>query len=166
MWVSTLRATAIDTFTQLKCNFNVCATDISTATSSAEREYILTIPETQMPASQVIQPAQQSQVATKGQQQQTRGQPTSFLVIDNQQAVPSRPLTFTLMLMKHPSVTPATGKESQHNISVLSTLFGNLQSVMSYQQINTPQPFSPADKPAPATSLPPPLLQSKNISSQ
>ena len=39
----------------------------------AAREYILTIPETQVPSSQVIQLAQQSQVATKGQQQQSRG---------------------------------------------------------------------------------------------
>ena len=49
-----------------------------------------------MPASQVIQPTQQSQVATRGQQQQPRGQPTTLLVVDNQQAEPSRPLTFTL----------------------------------------------------------------------
>ena len=110
-----------------------------------------------MPSSQVIQPTQQSQVATKGQQQQSRGQPTSFLVIDNQQAGPSRPLRFTLMPMKHfnlPSVASATGKESQHNISGLSSFFGNLQSVMSYQQIDTPQPFSPANMLAPAASPP------------
>ena len=42
------------------------------------RDYILTTPETQMPARQVIQTAQQSQVATKGQQQQSRGQLTSL----------------------------------------------------------------------------------------
>ena len=42
----------------------------------AAREYILTIPETPMPASRVIQPAQQIQMATKGQQQ-PRGKPTS-----------------------------------------------------------------------------------------
>ena len=41
-----------------------------------------------MAASQVIQPTQQSQVATKGQQQQYRGQPTSILVTDDQQAGP------------------------------------------------------------------------------
>ena len=46
----------------------------------AAREYSLTIPEMQMPASQVIQPS----VATKEQQQQTRGQPTSFIVVDDQ----------------------------------------------------------------------------------
>ena len=38
----------------------------------AARENILTIPETQMPASQIIQTAQQSQVATKGQQETQR----------------------------------------------------------------------------------------------
>ena len=54
----------------------------------AAREYILIIPETQIPPSQVIQTAQQSQMASKGQQQQSRRQPTSFLVIDNKQPGP------------------------------------------------------------------------------
>ena len=39
----------------------------------------------------------------------------------------------------------ATGKESQHNISGLSSFFENLQSVMSYQQTDTSQPVSPAE---------------------
>ena len=43
----------------------------------AAREYILTITETQIPSSQVIQPAQQSKVASEGQHQQSRGQLTS-----------------------------------------------------------------------------------------
>ena len=120
----------------------------------AAKEYILTIPET----SQVIQPAQQSQVASKGQQQLSRGQPTSFMVIDDrQQTGPSRPLMFTLTLTRHfnpPSVASATDQESQHNISALSSFFGNLQSVMSYQQIDTQQPFSLVDTPAPAASPP------------
>ena len=38
-----------------------------------------------MPASQVIQPAQHSQVVTKRQHQQSRGQLTSFLVVDDRQ---------------------------------------------------------------------------------
>ena len=59
------------------------------------REYILSIIEIQMAASQIIQPAQQSQMATKGQQQR-RGKLMSFVVVDDQQAGPSRPLTFTL----------------------------------------------------------------------
>ena len=75
----------------------------------AARAYILTIPETQIPSRQVIQPAQQSKVASKGQQQQSRGKPTSFIDIDDQQVGPSaRPLRFTLGSMKHfnpPSTT-------------------------------------------------------------
>ena len=47
------------------------------------REYILTIPETQMLASQVIQPVQQSKVVSRGQQQ-PRGQQTSYLDVDDQ----------------------------------------------------------------------------------
>ena len=53
----------------------------------AARKYILTILETQMPAGQAIKPAQQSQVATKGQQQ-PRGQRTTFVVVDDQQPGP------------------------------------------------------------------------------
>ena len=44
----------------------------------AAKEYILIIPETQMSARQVIQPTQQSQVATKGQLRQTRELLTSL----------------------------------------------------------------------------------------
>ena len=76
-------------------------------------------------------------------------------MLDDQQAGSSRPLTFTLTLTKHfnpPSIASATGKESQHIISGLSSFFGNPQSVMSYQQIYTPQPFSPVDTLAPAAS--------------
>ena len=89
-------------FTKLKCNFNICATDISTATSSSTtcKEYILIVPETHVPASKVIQTTQQSQVATKGQQQQSRLQPTSFLEVGDQQAGPLRPLIFTLTQRK------------------------------------------------------------------
>ena len=115
-----------------------------------------------MPVSHFIQPTQQSQVATKGQPQQSRGQPTSFLIVHDQQAGPSRPITFTLTLTKHfnpPSVASATGKESQHNISGLSSFFGNIPSVLSYQQIDTLQPFLPVDMQSPATS--PPRLTAK-----
>ena len=80
----------------------------------AAREYILTIPETQMPSSWVIKPPQQSQAIGKGQKQQSIGHLTSFLVSDDQQAGPSRPLIFTFMPMKHfnyPTVASATGEE-------------------------------------------------------
>ena len=123
----------------------------------ATREQILTIPETQIPASQVIQRAQQSQVATQGQQQQSTGQPTSFLVIDDQQTRPSRPLTFTLTPTKHfnpPSVASATSGESQHHLSRLLSFFRNTPSVLSYQQTDTSQPFSPPDMQPPADSPP------------
>ena len=87
----------------------------ATAANTTTREYIFTIPETYMPSSHVIQPAQQSQVATKGQQQQSIGQLTSFLFADDQEAGSSRPLTtFTLILTKHfnpPIVASATGEE-------------------------------------------------------
>ena len=59
--------------------------------------------------------------------------------------------------MKHfnpPSVASATGKESQHNISGLSSFFGNLQSMMSYQQIKTPQLCSPSNTHRQAASTP------------
>ena len=49
---------------------------------------------------------------------------TSFLIIDDQQAGPKRSRTFTLMQMKHlnpPLLDSATGEESQHNMSGLSS---------------------------------------------
>ena len=111
-----------------------------------------------MPSSQDIKPAQESQVASKEQQQQSRRQLTSFIVIEaQQQAGPSRPLMFTLTPMKHfnpPLVTSATGKESQHNLSGLSSFFGNIPSVLSYQQIDTPQLFLPGNMTATAASPP------------
>ena len=85
----------------LSQNSSATSTFVPQQPTPAARECILTITETQMPASQVIQSSRQSQVATKGQQQISRGQSHSFLVVDNQQAGPSRPLTFTLTVMKH-----------------------------------------------------------------
>ena len=102
-------------------------------------------------------------MAIKGQQQQSRGQPKSFLVVDHQQAGPSRPLTFTLMPMKHfkhLSIDSATDKETQHNISGLSSFLGNIPSVLSYQQIDTLQPFSPADT-QPLAASPPTITVSQ-----
>ena len=68
--------------------------------------------------------------------QQPRGQSTSFLVVYDQQAWPSRLFSFTLTLLQHfnpPSFASATGEESQQNISGLSSFFVNLQSVMNHQ---------------------------------
>ena len=91
----------------------------------ATREYILIIPETQMPASQVIQ-----------------------------QTGASRPLTFTLKPMKHfkpPSGLCYRCRKSTQQIRTFKLL---QKSVMSYLQIDTRQPFSRANMPAPATSPP------------
>ena len=91
----------------------------------------------------------QLKVTTKMQQQQTRGQLTFFLVIEDQRTTP-----FTLMLTKIYPTSVASAK-CQQKISGLSNFFGiNLQSVMSYQQIDTLQPFSPADTPASVASPP------------
>ena len=52
--------------------------------------------------------------------QQTKGKQTFFLAVDDKQAGPSRPLTFTLTPTKHfnpRSVASVTGKESHLNIS-------------------------------------------------
>ena len=137
-------ATETDTFMKLSATARFLPQTFQ-QTAPAAKEYILIIPETQMPSSQVIEPALQSQVVIKGQQQQSPGQPTSFLVIDDQ-----------LQTLQH--------------------------SMMSYQQIDTPQLFSPANTPAPATSpqttsisqqehqqppaLPPSPLQSANARQQ
>ena len=89
-------------------------------TAPAAREYILTIKESQISASQAIQPTQQSQVATKGQQQ-PRVQPIFFVVLDHQQPGPSRLFAFILSTMKHfnqLSVAFATGEQSEHNLSL------------------------------------------------
>ena len=78
-----------------------------------------------MPSRQVIQPTQQSQVATKREQQQFRWQSTSFLVIDDQQVGPSRLTYIHIDPMKHfnpPTIASATGEESQHKLLGLSLL--------------------------------------------
>ena len=70
------------------------------------------------------------------------------MVVDHQQAGPSRPINFKLTSTKHCnplSVASTTGKVNSHNISGLSSFFGDLQSLLSYQQIDTPQPFSPSN---------------------
>ena len=91
-------------------------------------------------------------------QQTTRGQPvtviakvlppsgpssssaqlTSYVVVDDQQ-----PGTSRQMIFNPPSVAPSQQEESQHNTSGLSSLFAAI-SVLTYQQMDTPQPFSPS----------------------
>ena len=66
-------------------------------------------------------------------------QPTSYIVVNYQQ-----PGTSRQMLFNPPSVAPSHQKESQHNTSGLSSLFAAIPSVLQYQQMDTPQPFSPS----------------------
>ena len=54
----------------------------------------------------------------------------------------SRPHTYTpIKTFNQPSV----GDKSSHNISGLSSLLENIKSVMNYQQMDMPQPFTSSD---------------------
>ena len=122
--------------------------------ATAGREYILTIPDTQPVSEPVVQPSQTATtqpttVIAKVQQlsrpSPASAQPASFLVVDDQQPGISRQLMFTLSPSKTlnlSSVASGQQEESQHNTSGLSSLFGGIPSVLQYQQIDTPQPFS------------------------
>ena len=66
-------------------------------------------------------------------------QPTSYVVVDDQQ-----PGTSRRMIFNPTSVEPSQQEESQHNTSGLSSLFAAIPSVLAYQQMDTPQPFSPS----------------------
>ena len=66
-------------------------------------------------------------------------QPTFYVIVDDQQ-----PGTSKKMIFSPPLVTASQKEESQHNTSGLSSLFGAIPSVLQYQQIDTPQPFSPS----------------------
>ena len=116
--------------------------------ATAGRENILTIPETQPVSITVVQPTQSATgepvtVIAKVQQpsrpSSVSAQPTSYVVVDDQQ-----PGTSRQMIFNPPSVALSQQEESQHNTSGLSSLFGAIPSVLQYQQINTPQPFSPS----------------------
>ena len=115
---------------------------------TAGQEYVLTIPETQPVSIPVVQPQQ----TTRGRLSSSSAQPTSYVVVDDQQ-----PWTSTQMIFNPPSVAPSHQEESQHNTSGLSSLFTAIPSVLQYQQMDTPQPFSlsqlqPAPSPVPSTS--------------
>ena len=73
-------------------------------------------------------------------------QPTSYVVVDDQQPGTSRQTIFN-----PPSVAPSQQEESQHNTSGLSSLFAAIPSVLAYQQMDTPQPFLPSQR-QPASS--------------
>ena len=76
-------------------------------------------------------------------------QPSSYVVVDDQQ-----PGTSRQMIFNPPSVAASQQEEIQHNTtSGLSSLFGAIPSVLQYHQIDTPQPFSTSQlQPAPAKS--------------
>ena len=124
--------------------------------ATAGHEYILTIPDTQPVSIPVVQPTQiattqPTTVIAKVQQplRPASAQPASFLVVDDQQPGTSRQLMFTLRPSKTvnpPSVASGqhSQQDSQHNTSGLSSPFGGIPSVLQYQQIDTPQPFSPS----------------------
>ena len=123
--------------------------------ATAGCEYILTIPETQAVSIPVVQPTQivttqPATVIAKVQQpsrpSSVSAQSTSYVVVDDQQPRTSRQMIFNL-----PSVAASQQEESQHNTSGSSSLFGAIPSVLQYQQIDTPQPFSPSQlQPAPS----------------
>ena len=129
--------------------------------ATAGCEYILTIPETQSVSIPVVQPTQiattqPATVIAKVQQpsrpSSASAQPTSYIVVDDQLSGTSRQIIFN-----PPSVAASQQEESQHNTSGLSSLFGAIPSVLQYQQIDTPQPFSasqlqPAPSPVPSST--------------
>ena len=116
--------------------------------ATAGGEHILTIPETQPVSIPVVQPTQTATgepvtVIAKVQQpprpSSASAQPTSYVVVDDQQ-----PGTSRQMIFNPPLVAPSPQEESQHNTSGLSSLFRAIPSVLQYQQMDTPQPFSPS----------------------
>ena len=144
--------------------------------STAGQEYILTIPETQTVSIPVVQPTQTPTgepvtVIAKVQQQQPQRpsssslstQPaTSYVVVDDQ-----HPGTSRQMICISPSVAHSQREESQHNTSGLFSLFSAIPSVLQYQQIDTPQPFSPSQlqpgpSPVPYTTHQFPTQQSQS----
>ena len=126
-------------------------------------EYILTILETQPVSIPVVQPTQTATgepvtVIAKVQQpsrpSSASAQPTSYIVVDDQQ-----PGTSRQMIFNPPSVAPSQQEESQHNTSGLSSLFRAIPSVLQYQWMDTPQAFSssqlqlqPAPSPVPSST--------------
>ena len=129
-------------------------TEASQSTAGRDK-YVLTIPETQPGSIPVVQPQQTTTgqpitVIAKVQQPSgppsSSAQPTSYVVVDDQQ-----PGTSRQMIFNPPSVEPSQQEESQHNTSGLSSLFAAIPSVLQYQQIDTPPPFSPSHlQPAPS----------------
>ena len=148
---------------QVTTNQQVTTFQLPEATQATGHEHILTIPDTQPVSIPVGQPTQiattwHATVIAKVQQLSrpslVSAQPTSYLVVDDQQPGTSRQLMFSLSPTKTvnpPSVAAVQQEECQHNTSGLSSLFGGIPSILQYQQIDTPQPFLPSQlQPAPS----------------
>ena len=126
-----------------------------TTQATAGCEYMITILETQAVSIPVVQPTQiattqPATVIAKVQQpsrpSSASAQPISYVVVDDQQLGNSRQMIFN-----PPSVAASQHEKSQHNTLGLSSLFGAIPSVLQYQQLDTPQPFSPSQlQPAPS----------------
>ena len=91
-------------------------------------------------------------------QQQPRGPETSYLVVDKQQPGTSLQLHITINPAKALNPQSVTSVTVKVHTSQDSSLFGNIQSVTSYQQMDTLQPFSPSD-PHQHTTSPPTIQQ-------
>ena len=91
-------------------------------------------------------------VITKVQQpwgpSSSSAQPTFYVVVDDQQPGTSRQMIF------NPPSVATSQQESQHNTSGLSSLFTAIPSVLTYQQMDTPQPFSPPTLPPAPSTMP------------
>ena len=117
------------------------------------------IPDTQHVSTQAVQPSQVAApqlptVIVKFQPQRSSSassQPAYFIVVDYQQPGPSRQLMFALSPTKTFNPPSVASKDSQHNTSGLSSLFGSIPSILQLQQMDTPKPFSPSQlQPAPS----------------
>ena len=119
------------------------------------------IPETQPVSILVVQPQQTTtgqpvtviaKVQQPSEHSSSSAQSTSYVVVDDQQ-----PGTSRQMIFNPASVEPSQQEESQHNTSGLSSHFAAIPSVLTYQQMDTPVPFSlsklqPAPSPVPSST--------------
>ena len=166
LWSPALGATATNTFKKLKCNFNICATDISTTTAASTSCKGIHLNHTR--DTDAFKPGHPTHSAEPSGKQRTAAaiqRAANFLLNGRRPTGWIFKATYV-----HKALQPCISclcyrQKSQHNISRLSSFFRNLHSVMSYQQIDKPQPFLPADMPAPIASLQPPPPHNKNNSS-
>ena len=103
--------------------------------NTSSRYWILDNFHTSCAATKITAP-QPPTVIVKVQQQRSASvslQPTSFIVVDDQQPEPSRQLMFALSPTKSfnpPSITSRQQEDSQHNTSGLSSLFGSMYRML------------------------------------